>query len=83
MKDATPIGPGNCIPEFFTKSLYTNVYSNLIIVAGNWKQLSCPSTGEWVNSVARACYRILLRHTAEQVTDTPNQPDESPENHAE
>lgn len=47
-KDATLIGPGNCIPEFFShKSLYTNVYSNLIIVAGNWKQLNCLSTGQW------------------------------------
>lgn len=81
-KYATTIWPSNCIPEFFShKSLYTNVYSNLIIVAWNWKQLRCPSAGEWVNSVAHSCHRILLRHKMEQASNTPNHLDESPENH--
>ena len=34
-----------------TQNLYTNAYSNIIIIAKRWKQPKCPSTDELVNKI--------------------------------
>lgn len=50
------------------KDLNTNVYSSLIHTAPNEKQLTCLSTGEWINTFSAVDNGLLLGHEKEQTT---------------
>ena len=54
----------------------------LFIIAPNWKQLKCPSSGKWSNEVwhNQPHRRILLSDKKEQATDTRHNLDASHRN---
>lgn len=42
--------------------------ASLLIIAPNWKQLKCPSTGEWINGIPMH-NGMLLRNKTEWSVD--------------
>lgn len=67
----------------FEQSCTWKFTAPLFIIAENWKQFSCPSTGKWLTNS-----RTFLPWNATQplkrtIIDTCNNLEESPENHTE
>ena len=55
----------------------------LFIIAKNWKQPRCPSTGDWLNTLIHSYHGMLLRDKEKPTIDTCNNLDDSQWNNVE